>query len=255
MTDIDFPQALRALGTRLEAEPDVDLAQAVLARIGPTTPQPARTRRPLRIALVGVAIGLLAAAVAVAASQTVRVWLRDHGVDVERSRSLAPSTTAADLAALGLGRPVTPATAKDALGQRLPTSDRLGAPTTVLLDRTSAGEVVTLVWRPGPALPATPVLPDVGALLTVGPPGTGDEAIIIGKSLTPRSSSQFVEIPQLGSAVWIAGAPHAVRLFDGRTVGFRLAANALVWSDDSRLVRLESALPRSAAIAVAASLR
>jgi hypothetical protein len=255
MSDLDLQQALRALGARLEAEPEIDIAPVVLARIGATAPRAARPRQPLRIVVVGLAIALLATAVAVATSQTVRGWLREHGVDVSRSDSPVPRATAGDLRSLGLGTPVTGAEAEGALGQPLPTSDRLGAPTTVLLDKTSAGDVVTLVWRPGPALPATPVLPDIGALLTVGPPDTGDEAIIIGKSLTPRSSPQFVEIPRLGSAVWIAGAPHAVRLFDGRSVGFRMAANALLWSDDSRLVRLESALSRTAAIAVAASLQ
>ncbi len=255
MTDLDLQQALRALGARLEAEPEIDIAPVVLARIGTTTPRRARVRRPLRMALVGVAIALLAAAVAVAASPTVRGWLRDHGVDVERSRHLAPSTTATDVPALGFGTPVTAAEAEGALGRPLPTSDRLGEPATVLRDRTPAGDVVTLVWRAGPGLPATPVLPAVGALLTVGPPGTGNDAIIIAKSLTPASPAQFLEIPGVGSAVWIAGAPHAVRLFDGRSIGFRLAANALLWSDDSRLLRLESALPRPAAMAVAASVR
>jgi hypothetical protein len=254
MTDLDLQQALRALGTRLEAEPEVDLAPVVLARIGPARRRAWR-QRPLRMALAGIAIALIAAAVAVAASPTVRGWLSDHGVEVGRSGRPVPSITAADLPALGLGRSVTAAEAESALGRPLPTSDRLGQPATVLLDQTLAGDVVTLVWRPGPGLPPTPVLPDVGALLTLGPPGTGDEAIIVAKSLTPRSTAQFVDILELGPAVWIAGAPHAVRLFDGRSIRFRLAANVLLWDVDSRLVRLEGALSRDDAIAVAESVR
>jgi hypothetical protein len=255
MTDLDLQQALRALGARLEAEPGIDFSSAVLARIGSTAPHAARPRRPLRMVLVGVAVALLAAAVAVAASQTVRGWLRDHGVDVSSGERLAPSTTATDLPGLGFGTPVTAAEAERVLGRPLPISDRLGAPAALLLERAAGGEVVTLVWRPAPRLPASPVLPAVGALLTVGPPGTGNDAIIIAKSLTPTSAAQFAEITQLGPAVWIAGTPHAVRLFDGRSIGFRLAANALLWDRDSRLVRFESALSRDDAIAVAESVR
>ena len=115
MSDLDLQQALRALGARLEAEAEIDFASAVLARIASSAPQTARPRRKLRIAFVGVAIGLLAAAVAVAALQTVRGWLRQHGVDVSRSERLASSGTATDLPGLGFGTPVTAAEAERAL--------------------------------------------------------------------------------------------------------------------------------------------
>jgi hypothetical protein len=255
MTDLDLQWALRALGVRLEAEPQVDLAAAVLARIGVAESRPARSRRSLRTVLVAMAIALLAAVAALGASQSVRDWLGDHGAVLGRSERPVPSITARSLSSLGLGTRVSPEEAERALGRTLPAGARLGTPAAVLLDRTPGGAVVTLVWRPSPGLPAAAVLPSVGALLTIGPPGTGDDAIILAKSLTPSSRAQFVEVPRLGPAVWIAGAPHAVRLVEGRSIGFRLAANALLWSIDARLVRLEGALSRDAAIAVAASVR
>jgi hypothetical protein len=256
MTDVDLQQALRALGSRLEAAPEPDIASAVLARISaPTRVRPLPPRRRLRTALVAAALLLLAAAVAFAASRTVRGWLLGHGADVRRTATLPPATIARDLPALGLGAPVSQAVAERALGRALPVSPRLGAPAAVLLARTTGGPVVTLVWAPARGLPAAPAVPAVGALVTIGPEGTGDDAFIVAKSLGSSTTATFVTIPRVGDGVFIAGAPHAVRLFDGRSLGFRLAANVLLWADGTRLVRLEGALSRDAAIAIAASLR
>jgi hypothetical protein len=262
VSDVDLQQALRALGCRLEAEPGPDLAAGVLARIAAPAPvrPPARRRRlpapgRLRTVLVAAALLLLAAAVAFAASRTVRGWLLGHGADVRRTATLPPATTARDVPALGLGTPVTPAAAARALGRPLPASPQLGPPAAVLLARTAAGPAVTLVWPPSRTLPAAPAVPAVGALLTIGPEGTGDDAIFVAKSLTRSTSAEFVTIPQVGDGVFIGGAPHAVRLFDGRSIGFRLAANVLLYAAGTRLVRLEGAFTRDTAIALATSIR
>jgi hypothetical protein len=256
MSDADLQQALRALGSRLEAAPEPDLAHGVLARIAaPATVRELPPRRRLRTVLLAAALVVLAAAVAFAASHTVRGWLLGHGADVRRTATLPPATTARTLPALGLGTPVTPAVAARALGRPLPRSGRLGAPAEILLDQTVAGPAVTLVWAPTRGLPAARAVPAVGALLTIGPEGTGDDAIFVAKSLTSSTAAAFVSIPGVGDGVFISGAPHAMRLFDGRSIGFRLAANVLLWADGTRLARLEGGFSRDAAIAIAASVR
>lgn len=57
-----------------------------------------------------------------------------------------------------------------------------------------------------------------------------------------------------GEAVWIAGAPHVVRLPGGRAEHFHLAEYVLVWRSGGRTYRLESALGRDASTSVAAGV-
>lgn len=252
MTDQDLCQALRALGSRIEADVPVDLAPAVLGAL-PTRP----TGRPrwVRTLVIAMAIVVLAAGGAIAASDSLREWLFGEGVDLRRVTTLPAVSTVRGPAELGAGTETTPAAAAAAMGMTLPTSPQLGPPDAVLLARTAAGPAVTLVWRAGPDLPGAPFAPGIGALLTIGPERDANDPFMITKETSPGTTTDFVRIPGIGEAGWIAGAPHAVTLSDGTQQQFRLAANVLLWSQGSRLHRLETTLGKAEATALAAGLR
>jgi hypothetical protein len=261
VSDQELTLALRALGRRLDADPVPDVAPAVVARIGAVAPR--RHWRPLVLA---IAVLLVAAAAAVAASDRVRDFLFGAGVDVQRVETLSvpttPTATAtttpaatgaprapagpAAFAPLGLGRPVDATAASEALGIDLPATDELGAPDAIFRANTADGPAITQAWNP-----ADPVL------LTIVPAHDESDPFIIGKELTEASSAEFVQLPGDGEGVFISGAPHAVTLFDGRTVRFRLAEDVLLWrpSGSDRVYRLEGRFDRARALALATSLR
>jgi hypothetical protein len=255
MSDRDVALALRALGRRLDAEPVPDLAPVVLSRLG-SVAAPPRRWRPLVLA---IAVLLLAAAVAVAASDRVRDFLFGAGVSVERVATLPVATTAsapttapkppakpASFASLGLGRPVAAAAASSALGIPLPATGLLGPPDAVFRAETADGPAITLAWQP-----ADPVL------LTVVPAHDENDPFLIGKQLTEQTTADFVQLPGGGEGVFISGAPHAVTLFDGRQVRFRLAEDVLLWrpSGTERVYRLEGRFDQARAVQLATSVR
>jgi hypothetical protein len=110
------------------------------------------------------------------------------------------------------------------------------------------------VWPPGPELPPTKVA-GVGALLTVFEATLAEG--YFGKVLDPGTTYEKVSVNG-GPAAWLAGAPH-VFLYPTAGNGvaeeqLRLAGNTLIWTDGPFTYRLESALGRDAAIAVAESI-
>jgi hypothetical protein len=247
VSEQELTLALRALGRRLEAEPVPDVAPLVLARIA-ATPPPRRRVRPLVLALAAL---LLIAATAVAASDDLRRWLRGSGVDIQRVETLPPTvpppaTTAAGtpgFAGLGLGTRVDEATAVAALGRPLPVSAELGAPVAIYRAATPDGDAITLAWQP-----ADPVL------LTVVPAHDDNDPFLIGKSLTSATRVDYVSLPRGGEGLFISGAPHAVTLFDGREVQFRLAEDVLLWrGEGNRVFRLEGSFDRARAVALETS--
>lgn len=254
MTDHELQFALRALGRRLEGdERPGDLAARVLERL-PTT-APAARRSPSqwwRPALIAAVLLLIGAATAVAASDSVRSWLHFRGIDATPVETLPATVSVEAIADLGAGSPVDAATARSVLGHRAPRSPILGTPAAILA--TTTGEPsVTLAWRSGADLPSGATAPTIGALLTIVPRGDPNAGGFLAKALGGKTHVEFVDIPGFGPAVWIAGAPHAVTLFDGTATTFRLASNVLVWSAGGDVMRFESALDRADAVAVAGS--
>jgi hypothetical protein len=254
MTEHELQAALLALGRRLDVgEVDAGLVARVVERLPAVAPSPDNRRgRWMRPALVAAALLLLGAATAVAASDTVRSWLHASGIDAKPVATLPATVSTRTIADLGAGSPVGAASAGSVLGHPVPQSSTLGRPAAILA-RTTGEPLVTLVWRSAAGLPAGATAPAIGALLTIAPRRDPDAGVFLAKALGGKTHVEFVTIPGLGDAAWIAGAPHAVTLFDGRTIIFRLAANVLVWSDGGDVLRFESALDREAAIAVAAS--
>ena len=93
-------------------------------------------------------------------------------------------------------------------------------------------------------------------LLTVVPAHDENDPFLIGKELTQQTTAEFVQLPGGGEGVFISGAPHAVTLFDGRQVRFRLAEDVLLWrpSGTDRVYRLEGRFDQRA-VQLATSLR
>jgi hypothetical protein len=254
MTEHELQAALLALGRRLEpSEVDAGFAARVVDRLPAVAPSPVTGRRPwLRPVLIAAALLLLGAATAVAASDTVRGWLHARGIDARPVATLPETVSIGTIADLGAGSPVGAASAESVLGHPVPQSSTLGRPAAILA--TTTGEpLVTLVWKSGPDLPGATTIPAVGALLTIAPSRDPNAALFLGKALGGETHVEYVTVPGVGSAVWIAGAPHAVTLFDGSTTTFRLAENVLVWSHGGDVFRFESALELEDAIATAAS--
>jgi len=254
MSEQELTLALRALGRRLDAEPVADVAPVVLARIAEEAPS-RRRLRPLVLAFVAL---LLIAATAVAASDDLRRWLRGSGVDIQRVETLPPVVTvpattattpgrttapAASFAGLGLGKRIDAAAAEKALGIPLPVSSELGPPAAIFSADTADGPAITLAWTP-----ADPVL------LTVVPAHDENDPFLIGKALTQASSVDTPTLSDGRTAVYISGAPHAVTMFDGRKVEFRLAQDVLLWRPAGpRVFRLEGTFDQARAVALAAS--
>lgn len=245
-------QALRALGMRLEDEPVGDIAAAIAGRLtaAPQRGTRRRSRARRRALALSLAALLIAAATAFASSAAVRhqarAWLRAVGIGTSVSPR-AGKAPVVSLAGAGLGAPISAADAARRLGLRtLP--HPFGRPGRVF----AAGQAVTLTWPPRRGLPPSAVRA-VGALLTIENRATAADPFLLGKALSSANTVEFVGVPgaDYGQGVWIAGAPHSVRTFDGRRVRFRLAANALLWRTGPRVYRLEGNFSRPVALAAA----
>ncbi len=134
-----------------------------------------------------------------------------------------------------------------ALGIEPPLPPALGPPETTTL----ADGRLSLQWAPSATLPPSKV-PGVGALLTVF---RGEvEEPLFQKILEPGTTYERVSVDG-HPAVWLGGEPHLF-LYVGQTGNIeeeplRLAGNTLIWTVGPHTYRLESALDRDAAIALA----
>jgi hypothetical protein len=193
---------------------------------------------------------LIAAATALAASSAVRdqarSWLRAVGISSSVSER-AGKAPVVSLASAGLGARLSTADAAARLAMRaLP--QPFGLPDAVF----STTGAVTLVWGPRHGLPPSAVR-GVGALLTIEQRTDATDPFLLGKVLSGASTVEFVPLPGADGdqAVWIAGAPHAVRTYDGSRIRFRQAANALLWRIGPRVYRLEGRFGRATALGAA----
>ena len=200
MSELDVTLALRALGRRLDAEPVPDLAPVVLARLGDVA-APRRRWRPLVLA---IAVLLLAAAVAVAASDRVRDFLFGAGV-VRRARRDAPGRddrarpdrhrARTDHCAAPAGRPggVRVARARSAgrgggRGRRARHPACRSPISSARRTRSSAPRRPTARRSRSRGQPADPVL------LTVVPAHDENDPFLIGKELTQQTTAEFVQL-------------------------------------------------------------
>jgi hypothetical protein len=141
----------------------------------------------------------------------------------------------------------------------VPASAGFNAPQEIYLLEQDHGAMVSFVYPAGPGLPASDET-GVGALLTQFE-GEADRDMIEKGLLNDGARETHLEAVTVGGepGFWISGAPHTyfVVCYDGgkcRQERYRLAGNVLIWEQDGVTLRLESALPREDALAIAESL-
>jgi hypothetical protein len=254
---LDQPQleaALRDAGRALAGARD-DLADDVVAQLrsGVGTqqrrvPAPAPRVLPRRLVPVLMILVLLVGA-AVVAGVAPGIGLRIGGPSTPSTRT--PLVADADF----LGAHTTLAAARDRVNfaVRLPALEQLGPPQVYYADDPAGGRV-SLLYPAGDRLPAMEGTP-VGLFVTQFRGDTDDE--LLAKIVHEGADVTSVEIAGI-PGWWIEGAHEVLviaRTGDVVAERLRFSDNALLWTRDGVTLRLESALSRQQAIAIAASLR
>ena len=257
----ELEAALLDLGRRLAYPPTPQLALAVRRRLAEEATRPRRRwawlpRPDRRLAVALAAVLVLAAAVLAispGARSAVAGRLGLRGVQITEVPAV-PSLPRAT--PLNLGEPLTLDEVRARVAYPVAVPAALGPPDEVYLSNTPVGGQVALVYYPRPDLPQASTT-GLGALLTEFT-GEVHDLVAFGKGLPPGTRVQEVQING-ERGFWIDGDPHTFFYFDARgqvqTESTRLAANVLLWEHGPLTLRLESALPRDAAVSLATSVR
>jgi hypothetical protein len=189
------------------------------------------------------------------ARDAVAGWLGLRGVRIVQTPAPStppPTRTLGD--GLDLGTRMSLTAAEDHLGTRILLPAGLGPPDEVYVrDLSLTGVQVYLVYGTRPGLPRTSAT-GVGLLLGEF---TGD---ISTEGMTKFTNGVRLEFVRVGGArgYWIEGG-HAVGYVDskGNVLGdtVRLAGNVLLWEEGKLTLRIESALSKAEAVALARSIR
>ena len=267
--------ALRAVGPDLAYPQDTVLWDAVARRLADRPSGrsrlrllPLRTPRPVlrpvlrpawHVAVAAVVAVALVLSGVFAASPTVRHtverWLGLRGVKVvetPRPSALPPTRTVGG--GLDLGATVALAEAQDRLGSTVLLPRDLGGPDRISIrDLSIGGSEVFLVYRDRPGIPRAGT---TGVALLVSEfTGTLYRPGLEKYSLGATFESIVVNG---GRGLWIEGG-HGVAYLDseGEVVPdeFRLAGNVLLWEQGDLTIRIESALSKAEALALAATFR
>ena len=263
----DLERALVELADGLEFPTASDMPERVIAELDRPAPVTPLVQRPaVRRALALAAAAIVIAGVVLVASPRARKAVADllgiGGVAIRTSDttpaippttlSTAPSSsgsTASSSSPSTAGPPgsIDVEDGASAIGVAPPLPPSLGPPQTVTL----ADGRLTLEWPPSSTLPATD-LPGIGAVLAVFR-GRVEEPLL-EKVLGPGTAYERVSVGGR-PAVWLSGAPHVLMYLgpggEVREDQLRLAGNTLLWTVGPHTYRLESALDRDAAIALA----
>jgi hypothetical protein len=268
--DPDLDQALFQLGRRLAYPVMPDIASRVRASLEaeskPARPRVPITHLPERQVWLAAACLLIAILAGLALFPEARTAIADRlglrgvvirWIDEEAVPEPSPIGTP-----LQLGRLVTLDEAQAAadFSVLMPTAPGFAMPSEIYIAGEDQGTMLSFVYPAAPGLPASDET-GVGALLTQfqGEPERGlIEKGLAGDSVDPETHLEPITVNgQPG--FWISGAPHAVFFvcFDVgecREERYRLAGNVLLWERDGMTLRLESALSRDEALAVAESV-
>jgi hypothetical protein len=276
--ELDLEAALADLAADLRFPPTPDLATAVAARLeeGPARAAAGRRgrRRPRarrwpawlagwrRLAVAGLAVVLLAAAVLAASPGTReavarRLGLRGIGVELGGPPPPTATTGAGARLDLGLGQRVTleEARRRVAFPVLVPAAAGFTRPDAVFVDEAApAGGRVDLVYRARPGLPASSFT-DAGLLITQFRGQMEPDFI---KKITGAGMVQVVTVGG-EPGYWFSGEPHFFSYQDSagqfREERTRLAGNTLVWQRGDRTLRLEGELSLAEAVRIAESMR
>ena len=244
--------ALTDLADAIAYPPADDLSRVVVARLQ-AAPAPTR-RRSMPSRAVAFAIAVVLVVVALLALPAPREAIADW-LGIGRDRIVRVNDVPAGLGTtLHLGRESTLAAARRSTPFAVLVPATLDEPGHVFVDEPSPGSV-TLLWAAGGALPPVRDL-GLGMLLTEIP-GSIDEAIL-QKRLPEGTTLESTTVGGV-AAYWIGGPRHELMYLDPhgepRPDTTRLAANTLIWAVDGVTFRLESALDKAAAVAIASHLK
>jgi hypothetical protein len=267
----DLERALAELADSLEFPAASDMPERVIAELDrPASVTPLVQRPAVRRVLALAAAAIVLAGVVLVASPRARKAVADllgiGGVAIRTSdttpaippttlssapsssRSTSPSTaSSASPSTVGPPGSIDVEDGASAIGVAPPLPPSLGPPQTVTL----ADGRLTLEWPPSTILPATD-LPELGAVLAVFR-GRVEEPLL-EKVLGPGTAYERVSVGGR-PGVWLSGAPHVLMYLGPggqvREDQLRLAGNTLLWTVGPHTYRLESALDRDAAIALA----
>ncbi len=252
LDDDALGRALTAAARAIEWPTEPDLAGRVSRQLGDLERQPSlarprlsfpRRRRTLLLVVAGV---LLLAAAAVAAK--VVIDLGALTIDTAPGRPTAlPSAVASGPTA---GHPASLADAQAEAGFVAQVPEALGAPDAVWVDRTADGARIVLAWTPSESLPMIEDLPWGAVLYEFVGDAAQASKILFEEGDTLRN----VEID--GHDAWWLTGEHELDLVtgDGSYARYRVTGNVLVWQAGGTVLRLETALDRTAAVRVAESV-
>lgn len=257
---------------RVAYPPTPDLAQTVrIALTRPPAPSRRAARWPFQLsphraaALAALALAVLLLGMFVlfpSAPVAIADRLGLRGVTIrflDEAPTPAPSPVGGRLA-LGRRIDLDDARAQVAFPIHVPTLDGFDSPDEVYLSLGPSDGMVSFVYRAASGLPPTPET-GVGALLTQFRAETDRDLIeksLLGKGLSPTATLELVSVNG-GRGFWIEGPGHFFLYRDSagsvELEEYRLAGNALLWEQDGLTFRLESALPKERAVALAESVR
>ncbi len=236
--------ALSDLGRRLDLPASVDPAAAAIDRIRAAGPV-GRRHRPLLLAAAAVLVALALVAALPGPRAALARLVGIGGVEISPVERIEDGLSPA----LDLGAPLAVDDALVRLGDAVGADPRLGPPDAAFAGRPAGG--VSLVWAPGPGLPAIEGT-DAGLVLTAFPssgPPVAEKLRAAGTEVHPVTVRDR-------PGYWITGDPHVLAYVgpDGEDESARLAGNTMLWSDGRTTYRLESALERDDALRHAVSL-
>jgi hypothetical protein len=273
MSDRELEHALRDLGAHLDQPATPPLAELVAARLRDAPerrPVPATPRLPgrwrwQRLAVAGLAVAVLAAAVLVLSPGTREavadlLGLRGIRIQIGGPRptvTTPPSTEAGGLgASLGLGERTTLADARRRVKfpVRVPTAAGFERPDAVYVDPYQPADGrVDFVYRARPGLPAS-TYTEAGLLITQFRASADLDYV---KKVSQFSKVEFLRVNG-GDAFWFT-EPHELVFIDRngsiQQERVRLAGSALIWQQGDVTYRLEGQVSRDEAVRIASSMR
>jgi hypothetical protein len=227
----ELERSLVALGGELAFPPAPDLAPRVGERLAAPAPRRSwSTRRALVLAIAVVVLALAAAFAVPSARTAILRFFHLRGVTIERVETLPPATRTSLTAELG--KPASEPLVERRLGFVPLVPAGVSNPQLYLRD----GFVSMVVGRKPPVT------------LTEFRFGRGPD--IVKKFMGPASSVEPVEIGDGG--YWLSGAQHVTYV---PSLPPRYAGNVLLWQRGDVTLRLEGALTKAQALAIARSLR